>query len=231
MQNLDRIIQKIDKHINEKDQIREQALRISRDIIICCRKAIQALHRQKTVDAKKLIDQATKHLQTLLSLTKEFSDIYHAGYIKNAEQEYVEAQCLIHILNNEDLPDPDTLEVSYGSYLLGLCDIVGELRRGALDSILEGDATKANEYLIYMDSIYEAIMSFDYPSGLIPIKKKQDTVRALIEKTRGELAVASCERRINGKTSEFRGLIDRLTETKTSKKKSSDIDIDIDKVW
>jgi translin len=231
MNNLNNIIDKIDKHINEKDQIREKALRTSREIIINCRKAIQALHRSKKQDAQKLIKNATKEMNSLHTITKDFPEIYHTGYVTNAEQEYVEANCLLNIMNDEDLPDPDTLNTSYGAYLLGLCDVVGELRRGALDSILEGNPDHANEYLEYMDSIYEAIMSFDYPSGLIPIKKKQDMVRILIEKTRGELAVASCERRINGKTNEFRGLIDNLTESKKKKKKPTDLEIDIDKVW
>jgi len=231
MNNLNHIIDKIDKHINEKDQIREKTLRTAREIIINCRKAIQALHRTKRADAIKLIKNATAEMKTLHSITKEFPDIYHAGYVTNAEQEYVEANCLLNIMNDEDLPDPDTLKTSYSAYLLGLCDVVGELRRGALDNILEGNPDHANDYLEYMDSIYEAIMSFDYPSGLIPIKKKQDMVRNLIEKTRGELAVASCERRISGKTNEFRGLLDNLTVSKKRKKKTSDLEIDIDKVW
>ena len=83
-----------------------------------------------------------------------------------------------------------------------------------------------------MDRIYDAIMSFDYPSGLIPIKRKQDMVRGLIEKTRGELAVASCGQRIDERTSEFRGLLDHINgETKTKKKEKTSTDIDVDKVW
>ncbi len=83
-----------------------------------------------------------------------------------------------------------------------------------------------------MDEIYDAIMSLDYPSGLIPIKRKQDMVRSLIEKTRGELAVASCEQRIDDRTHEFRGLIDKVNgNKKAQKKKKESMDIDIDKVW
>jgi translin len=112
---------------------------------------------------------------------------------------------------------------------------VGELRRGALDFMLEGNTTKANEYLQHMDQIYDAIMSFDYPSALVPIKKKQDMVRSLIEKTRGELVVSNCERRINERTQEFNGILDQVNEEKTSSKKKAvtdeDEDIDIDKVW
>ena len=86
-----------------------------------------------------------------------------------------------------------------------------------------------------MDRIYDSIISFDYPSSLIPIKKKQDMVRGLIEKTRGELVVSSCERRINEKTHEFHGILDQVNGERNNRKKKADEgedeDIDIDKVW
>jgi len=232
MKNLNGIIDKIDKHINEKDKIREQALKSSRDIIIGCRKAIQSLHRDLIKDAEKYIKHASDNLINLYDLTGAYPDIFHAGFIENAAQEYVEATCLYNIIHGKDLPDPDKIQTTYSSYLMGLCDVVGELRRGALDFILKGEASKANEYLTYMDDIYEAIMSLDYPSGLIPIKRKQDMLRGLIEKTRGELAVASCEQRIEDRTHEFRGLLDKANENKKAqKKKKESMDIDIDKVW
>ena len=205
-------------------------MKSSRDIIIGCRKAIQSLHRDLIEDAKRYIEQASAKLTDLYDVTRGYPDLFHAGFVENAAQEFVEAHCLYNIMLGEELPDPDTIQTTYSSYLMGLCDVVGELRRGALDFILEGEASKANEYLNHMDKIYDAIMSLDYPSGLIPIKRKQDIARGLIEKTRGELAVASCERRIGDKTHEFRGLLDKVNEKKKVEKKET-MDIDIDKVW
>ncbi|UCD14211.1 MAG: RNA-binding protein [Thermoplasmatales archaeon] len=230
MKNLEDIIKKIDKHINEKDKIREKALRSSRDIIIGCRKAIQLLHRELIEEAKSHIKQASAKLTRLYDLTREYPDLFHAGFVGNAAQELAEAHCLYNIIRGKKLPDPDDIQTTYSSYLMGLCDVVGELRREALDFILEGEASKANNYLIYMDKIYDAIMSLDYPSALIPIKRKQDLVRSLIEKTRGELAIASCEQRIEDRTHEFCGLLDKVNVEKKVKKKEA-MDIDIDKVW
>ena len=83
-----------------------------------------------------------------------------------------------------------------------------------------------------MEHIYDVIIRFDYPSGLLPIKKKQDMVRGMIEKTRGELAVASCERRIEYRTSEFKGMIDKASITNKKKStKSDEKDLDIDDIW
>lgn len=235
MKNLDGIIEKIENHIGEKEKIREDALKASRDIIIWCRKGIQQLHRNQMAEAESFINQAAAKLTQLYEITKDHADVFHSGYVENAAQEYVEIQCLYHIMKGMDLPDPDSIHTTYNAYLLGLCDVVGELRRGALDFMLEGDTSKANEYLGHMDRIYDAIMSFDYPSALVPIKKKQDMVRNLIEKTRGELVVSSCERRIHEKAHEFHGLLDQATEEKNTRRKPTDEtdeeDIDIDKVW
>ena len=221
MKNLDKIVDKIEKNIDDKDKIREQALRSSREIIIGCRKAIQNIHQEFMKDANSNIKKASVNLQKLYDLTKNHPELYHAGFVENAAQELVEAHCLYNIMRGKDLPDPDEIQTTYSSYLLGLCDLVGELRRISLDCIREGQAKVADNYLGMMEDIYDVIIRFDYPSGLIPIKKKQDMVRNLIERTRGELAVASCERRIEYRTDEFRGMLDRINGDKKKTKVSA----------
>ncbi len=232
MKNLDKIVNKIEKNINGKDKIREKSLRYSREIIINCRKAIQKIHQNK--DEKNNLKIASEKLTELYDFTKDYPEIFHAGFVENASQELVEALCFSNIMKGKDLPDPDDIQTTYSSYLLGLCDLVGELRRSALDSIRTGKGKKAEDYLNMMEEIYDVIIRFDYPSGLIPIKRKQDMVRGLIDKTRGELAVASCEQRIEYRTSEFRGMLDKVNnkkKTKKTKKKDKNSDLNIDDIW
>jgi translin len=232
MNNLNEIIDKIEKNIDNKDRVREKALRSSREIIIGCRKAIQLIHQDSMKKSQQLIKKASNELSKLYDITIDHSDLYHAGFVENAAQEYVEAHCLYNILKKKDLPDPDKIQTTYSAYLKGLCDVVGELRRKSLDSILINESEKANEYLKLMEDIYDAIIRFDYPSGLIPIKRKQDMVRGIIEKTRGELAVASCERRIEYHTDEFRVVLDDINnKNKKRKIKRNNDDLDIDRVW
>jgi translin len=235
MRNLDGIIEKIGQRISEKEKIREDALRFSRDIIIACRRGIQSLHRGLLEPASGFLKQASEMLSRLCALTRDHADVANAGFVESAEQEFVEIQCLFNIMQGADLPDPDEIQVTYSAYLLGLCDVVGELRRGALDFMLDGDTEKANEYLRYMDRIYDAIMGFDYPAALVPIKKKQDMIRALIEKTRGELVVSRCESQIKERSREFNGLLDSVNgKSHSGKKRARDVDeedINIDKVW
>jgi len=234
MKNLDKIVNKIEKDIDNKDKTREKALKFSREIIINCRKAIQKIHQTKDKEAKNYIKNATSKLTELYGITENYPEISHAGFVENAAQELVEAKCFFNIIKGKDLPDPDEIKTTYSSYLLGLCDLVGELRRTSLDYIRKNKSKKADDCLSMMEEIYNVIIRFDYPSGLIPIKKKQDMVRSLIEKTRGELAVASCERRIEYRTSEFQGMLDKANGKKKEKKttkKDNDSDLNIDDIW
>ena len=232
MKNLGKIIDKIEKNIDDKDRIRERALRSSREIIIGCRKAIQCIHQELMKDSENYIKKASDKLLELYDMTANHTELYHAGFVENAAQEFVEAHCLYNIMQGKSLPDPDKIQTTYSAYLKGLCDVVGELRRKSLDSILDGAAEEANKYLKLMENIYDAIIKFDYPSSLVPIKRKQDQVRGIIEKTRGELAVASCERRIEYHTDEFRGIFDKLNGTKKKRKiKNNESELDIDRVW
>lgn len=232
MKNLNKIIEKIGKNIDDKDKIRENALRISREIIINCRKTIQLIHQNKMEKLEDNIKSASAKLANLYDLTANYPELYHSGFVENAAQEYVEVHCLYNIMQGKDLPDPDNIQTTYSSYLMGLCDVVGELRRKSLDSILENEPVKANHYLTLMGEIYDAIIRFDYPSSLIPIKRKQDVVRSVLEKTRGELAVANCEKRIEYHTDEFRGILDKMNGRKKKKKiKHGNDELDIDRVW
>ena len=139
MKNLKKIIDKIEKNIDDKDRVRENALRYSREIIISCRKAIQLIHQNSMKKSNILIKDASLKLSELYNLTSNHCELSHAGFVENAAQEYVEAICLYNIMQDKELPDPDKLKVTYSSYLQGLCDVVGELRRKSLDSILNGN--------------------------------------------------------------------------------------------
>ena len=52
------------------------------------------------------------------------------------------------------------------AYLLGLGDVVGELRRFILDLIRSGKVYEGEELLETMEKIYTAIILFDFPDAV-----------------------------------------------------------------
>jgi translin len=212
-------MKKIEKSLDEKDVVREKALKSCREIIRKSRDSIASLHRGEIENAEELVKGAIVENFNLVDLVKKHPDIFSAGYMENAFQELVEACCLLAIATNDDLPDPDRLKVSYPSYLLGIGDLIGELRRSSLDSLKKGEIERAEENLHKMEGFYDALMKFDYPSAIVPIRKKRDFARNLIERTRGELSIARSNKELENKIEEMKKAIKKFEIKKEKGKK------------
>lgn len=113
-----------------------------------------------------------------------------ASLARDAFQEASEALLLAAIVAGRALPSPREIGVDVESYLLGLGDVVGEVRRLTLDRLAVDDLDRAEEYLELMASLYHTLMRFDTTRAIVPLKPKQDTARSLLERTRGEVVMA-----------------------------------------
>jgi translin len=232
MKNIESIIDEIEQYMNEKEDLREKSIKVCRNVIQSCRKAVQKMHRNANVDAAKDLEKALAELTELQSsLKEEHHDILYSGFMEDAYKELSEAFCLLSILQEEDLPRPEDIGVTYSSYLLGLGDVVGELRRCILDNIRKDQYENANKLLQTMENIYNSLIRFDYPSALIPIRRVQDNCRALIEKTRGDLTIALCKKKIEDKINDIKKTVEEEKYKKKKTEESEDLDLNIDKVW
>ncbi len=197
MKNLDEVVRRLEQEFDEKDQIREVALKSARTVVRFSGNIIRSIHRGevKTAELEELKDEASG----LRSLLSEHPELSTAGYVEAAFQEYAEVGILRSILERDDIPSPEELGVQSVPFLLGLADCVGELRRLCLDALKAGNMRDASRFLDRMEDIFVALMRFDYPDAVIAIRRKQDVARAVLEKTRGDLAVAASARSLEEK--------------------------------
>ncbi|MGA9839905.1 MAG: hypothetical protein WBS16_05655 [Thermoplasmata archaeon] len=108
----------------------------------------------------------------------------------DAFQEAVEAVLLGAIADGEPLPGPGDLGVDPEPYLLGLGDVVGEVRRRVLDRLGRDDLAGAEADLALMERLTRSLLRFDTTRAIVQLKPKQDTARTLLERTRGEVVMA-----------------------------------------
>jgi len=108
----------------------------------------------------------------------------------DALQEAVEAILLGAVAARETLPGPSDLGVEPEPYLLGLGDVIGEVRRRALDRLGRDDVVGAEAELALMERLTRSLLRFDTTRAIVQLKPKQDTARALLERTRGEVVMA-----------------------------------------
>ena len=150
-----------------------------------------------------MMHEAVDEAHRLRSLLEDYPEMWASGLVEGSLQELAEAAILLALVNDEDVPDPDEMGLPGTAYLLGLGDVIGELRRFALEHLREGRPNEAVRYLDMMEELFLVIMRFDYPDAIIQIRRKQDVARSLLEKTRGEVAVALSSAALQAKLEEL----------------------------
>jgi len=197
--NLKKIFSDITNKLDEIDKGREEILSLSRQMIRNCSIAIKSLHRSEFDIYEENINEIKLNHENLRKLVHKNPSIF-SKYLKTPEQEYVEAICLFSVIKNKELPSPVDYNVDEINYLLGLADVIGELRRFILDRIRENKVERIDKILDSMEEIYTYLFSLDYPKGITQdLRRKTDVARGIIEKTRGDISLTSQINRLNDK--------------------------------
>lgn len=170
------------KYFEEKDKLRENILKLSREIVKDCAMLIRKTHKNESINFENVLNK----LKELSDLTKNHDDF--KKYLDTPQQEFVEARVFYTIISEDKiLKYSDFDGIKKESYILGLCDVIGELRRSILDAIKNDDKERAEKYFEYMENIYDFIMKFDYYHVIDGLRRKQDISRSLLERTYGDI--------------------------------------------
>lgn len=174
-----------------KDRAREEAYRLSREVIRVCSSSIRSVHRGDLEVAERLMNEAASGLEKIREVLSDYQDVRYAGFVDGAEQEYAEARFVHSITTRHEILAPDEIGVELVNYLVGLGDTTGELRRHILDLIRNGRAEEGEYFLGMIEEIYYLLMLFDYPDAITRgLRRKSDLARSMLEKTRGDLTYA-----------------------------------------
>jgi translin len=189
-ESLDNISENIRLILTNRDKAREKVIPLSREVIHFCSITIRTIHRHDFDKAGEILKSASELITKAKDTTVQFEELANAGYIRDAEKEYAEASTLLALVTQGILPGPDVLGVDSSAYLNGLGEAVGELRRYLLDGIRNGDLSRGEELLSYMDDIYGVLVTMDYPDAITGgLRRTTDMVRGVLEKTRSDLTL------------------------------------------
>lgn len=171
-------------------EAREDAISSSRSVTTLSKQAVMAIHRGRVEVAKERLEKAERVISPVKEALHPVSEL-RVGSMNVAYQEYAEARILLRLVTDGSYPSPKELDVPIIPYLLGLGDLVGELRRRAVDSLRSGDLGASERCLEMMEEIYIQLLSLEEAHGLTSdLRRKCDIARRLIEVTRGEITAA-----------------------------------------
>jgi len=209
IETLEEIVDDIDDKLDDKDTVRELAYKSSRAVRRLSRKIIQSIHRGE--NPQDTMQEALKEVAKVKSIVEGHIELYHSGFLRNGFQELAEAHILWSVSQDKEPKPPEELDITPSSYLLGLADVVGELRRMVLNELDNGDIEEAKELLDKMERIKDMILEFDYPKAIVPLRNKQDVARNLVEKTRGDLTNSIQNQKLMNKMDD---LMENIEESK-----------------
>ena len=193
MEILNNEIERLKNHFDAVDSVRETAYLSARDLRRLSVQMVRDLQRNKPVDYVQVLAECKT-----LALTLSGSE-YKFGFMEEALQEYSEAALTYAFLHNLPAPTQEELGCTERTYLMGLADAISELRRGVLNLLREDDLDTATRLFDLMDRLFHGIMVFDHTDAVLPLRRKQDALRAVLERTRADLTTIICQKRLENK--------------------------------
>jgi len=181
LKNVKSSLQGISKSLKTSNASREFLIKNTRDVVILCSHSIIAAHKGDLRLAREKIKKA----EAVLKVNQKKAKNNFKKYLITPEQEFVEAHSFLAIVENKEIPSLKSLKVSEESYILGLLDCIGELKRFVLDNIRNDRLKKAEIIFNVMENLYQALYPFAmYDKIVKETRRKLDVNRILVEETR-----------------------------------------------
>jgi len=189
--HLESLSDRIRESFERQNEIRDEALAQSRNLIRYAARAIRAIHRDDTTLAQENLAQADELAAALRTGLANEPDLYFTGYAQDALKEFCEAHLTVATILDQDWPSPEDLQVEFATYLNGMSEVVGELRRRIMDLMRAGHSPEVERLLEVMDDIYALLVTMDYPDALTyGLRRRTDIARSIIERTQADVTIS-----------------------------------------
>lgn len=156
--------------MNEFEDKREKTIQNSRDVIKLSKQIIYSAQREDFKEINSLIKEINTKVKLLEKNQKYDTEISSVAF-----QEYVEAIVFYEFVKNDKVPTYKELDVNVEEYLMGLCDLTGELSRKAVLLAIKGKVEEIEKIRDFIDDIHGEFLKLDLRNG--ELRKKSDSIK------------------------------------------------------
>ena len=193
---LEDFVKKGAEELRLQDKALDKVMKRARRTRILSKQAILRIHSGEGEKARKRLEEASNLIFEMNAIIGKCPELGRFDQVSAAKEEFSEASIVIKLTESGEFPDPAELGVPMRSYLLGLGDVPGELRRQALDALTLGNIETAEARLSTMEKIYLSLVTMDEVPLLKGLRRKLDIARGVIERTRSEVTAEAGRRRL-----------------------------------
>jgi len=168
------------KEYHQNDQLRENLIKKSRDLLKMSKQIIYAVHKGDMSKCGANSKKALVVLKELKDIIKKSPVLEFAGAFKSAVEEYAEAMIYYNFVKNGKMVSYKSLKVNSEIYLMGLSDFTGELVRKAVFLAGKGEVDKVIKIKDLVDEIYGEMLGFDLRNS--ELRRKFDSIKYNLRK-------------------------------------------------
>jgi len=183
---LDNDVERISDYLSEKQNNFDRVMQSTREIIRDAGQTITLMHNNEKKSAAEKLVEMQKAVKRLQKIDSQFKYQTQQAY-----QEFAEAFIFFKIKTERKVPSILSVGIEHDAYLLGLMDVVGELKREILESLREDRIKEAEWYFDTMKKIYDSTRKLRFAEAVLGgFRKKQDVARIQIENAGSEILSA-----------------------------------------
>jgi len=179
--NVQASLSDLHEQLKSIEERREKLITGTRKVVLLCGKSIVALHRNELKEGEKQIEEA----RLLLNEFRPYAKTDLQRYMNDAEQEFVEASMLKSVCEGSPLPLLEDLNVSGPSYITGILDTIGEIKRLVYDRMRRSQTSDVIKLFSLMQELYNTVYALGVYDNLIPgLRRKLDISKMITEDVR-----------------------------------------------
>ncbi len=176
MNDIENDIREVSKILDNRQRQFDLAMDTSRKLVRIAAQSITLMHNGKKEDAQSKLIEASTLLGSLVK-SEEFK--YHT---MQSMQEYAEAMIFFKIKFSRQLPSIEEIGVDGDAYIMGLMDVMGELKRELIGALSFGKIEDASFYYESMLKIFDSTREIRFAEAILPgFRRKQDVARIQLE--------------------------------------------------
>src|SRR3989344_5702639 len=165
----------IRKNLKEFEDKREKTIQNSRDVIKLSKQIIYSVQREDFEEIKDLIKDIDEKVKLLEKTQKYDTEISSVAF-----QEYVEAIIFYGFIKDNKVPTYKQFDVNVEDYLMGLCDLTGELSRRAVLLAIKNKIKDIEIIRDFIDDIHGEFLKLNLRNG--ELRKKSDSIKWNLKK-------------------------------------------------
>jgi len=167
--------QRLKKHYDDEDVLREKIIKQSRDILKLSKQAIYSVHGNELSNAGSLLKNAKLHMTDMKKLVTKTQSLESVGAYNAAASEFAEAQAFYVFAKTGRILKSSEIAVSNENYLLGMCDLTGELGRRAVLLAIAGKAKDVRNIRDAVEELFGEFLKFNFRNS--ELRKKSDSIK------------------------------------------------------